>query len=80
MSVFVQNPEFEGQTKQRLNNSETDAKVDNFVRAALETWLNNNRSVADAIVGRIILAAKAREASRAAVEVTRKSVILTSNP
>jgi DNA gyrase subunit B len=73
VSVFVQNPEFEGQTKQRLNNSETDAKVDGFVRAALETWLNGNRSVADAVVGRIILAAKAREASRAAVEVTRKT-------
>jgi DNA gyrase/topoisomerase IV subunit B len=73
VSVFVQNPEFEGQTKQRLNNTDTEAKVDNFVRAALETWLNSNRSVADAIVGRIVLAAKAREASRAAVEVTRKS-------
>ncbi len=73
-SVFVQNPEFEGQTKQRLNNVETEPKVDAFVRAALETWLNNNRSVADAIVGRIILAAKAREASRTAMdEVKRKT-------
>jgi len=74
VSVFVQNPEFEGQTKQRLNNAETEPKVDGFVRAALETWLNGNRTVADAIVGRIILSAKAREASRAAIEVTRKSV------
>ncbi len=74
VSVFVQNPEFEGQTKQRLNNSETDAKVDNFVRISLESWLNNNRTIADAIIGRIILSAKAREASRAAIEVTRKSV------
>ena len=73
VSVFVQNPEFEGQTKQRLNNGEVEGKVDQFVRAGLETWLNGNRSAADAIVGRIILAAKAREASRAAVEVTRKS-------
>ena len=74
LSVFVQNPEFEGQTKQRLNNSDIEAKVDNFVRTALESWLNNNKSVADAIVGRIVLAAKAREASRAAaVEVKRKS-------
>ena len=74
LSVFVQNPEFEGQTKQRLNNGETEAKVDNFVRTALETWLNSNGSAADAIVGRIVLAAKAREASRAAIEITRKSV------
>lgn len=74
VSVFVQNPEFEGQTKQKLNNTETEPKVDAFVRAALETWLNNNRSVADAIVGRIILAAKAREASRTAMdEVKRKT-------
>ena len=74
MSVFVRNPEFEGQTKQRLNNSDIEAKVDNFVRAGLETWLNNNKSASDAIVGRIILAARAREASRAAKEeVKRKS-------
>jgi DNA gyrase/topoisomerase IV subunit B len=74
LSVFVQNPEFEGQTKQRLNNSDIEGKVDSFVRAALETWLNNTKSVADAIVGRIVLAAKAREASlAAAVEVKRKS-------
>jgi DNA gyrase/topoisomerase IV subunit B len=74
LSVFVQNPEFEGQTKQRLNNSEIEGKVDNFVRAGLETWLNTNTSASDAIVGRIILAARAREASRAAKEeVKRKS-------
>ncbi len=74
LSVFVRNPEFEGQTKQRLNNSDVEAKVDNFVRAGLETWLNANKTAADAIVGRIILAARAREASRAAKEeVKRKS-------
>lgn len=74
LSVFVRNPEFEGQTKQRLNNSDVEARVDNFVRAGLETWLNTNKSASDAIVGRIILAARAREASRAAKEeVKRKS-------
>jgi DNA gyrase/topoisomerase IV subunit B len=62
------------QTKQRLNNSDVEAKVDNFVRTGLEAWLNNNKSAADSIIGRIVLAAKAREASRAAaVEVKRKS-------
>ncbi|MFO0851173.1 MAG: DNA topoisomerase IV subunit B [Gemmataceae bacterium] len=72
LSVFVQNPEFEGQTKQRLNNSEVEAAVDGFVRTQLETWLNTNKSAADQIIGRIVLAAKAREASRAAaVEVKR---------
>ncbi|HSQ56738.1 MAG TPA: ATP-binding protein, partial [Gemmata sp.] len=74
LSVYVREPQFEGQTKQRLNNPEVEGAVDNFVRPALEAWLNNNRNAADAIVGRIVLAAKAREASRAAVtEVRRKS-------
>ncbi len=74
LSVFVQNPEFEGQTKQRLNNSELEPKVDGFIRAGLETWLNNNKSAADDIIARIALAAKAREASRAlANEIKRKA-------
>ena len=74
LSVFVREPQFEGQTKQRLNNPEMDGTVDNFVRPAMEAWLNNNKTVADAIVGRIILAARAREASRAAAtEVKRKT-------
>lgn len=74
LSVFVREPQFEGQTKQRLNNPETDGAVDNFVRPALEAWLNNNKTAADAIIGRIQLAAKAREASRAAItEVKRNS-------
>jgi len=74
LSVFVREPQFEGQTKQRLNNPEVEGVVDNFVRPALEAWLNNNKTAADSIVGRIILAAKAREASRAAVvEVKRKT-------
>jgi DNA gyrase/topoisomerase IV subunit B len=49
-----------------------DGTVDNFVRPALEAWLNNNKSAADAIIGRIQLAAKAREASRAAVTEVRR--------
>jgi DNA gyrase/topoisomerase IV subunit B len=74
LSVFVREPQFEGQTKQRLNNPEMDSTVDNFIRPALEAWLNNNKTAADAIIGRIVLAAKAREASRAAVsEVVRRS-------
>jgi DNA gyrase subunit B len=75
LSVFVREPMFQGQTKERLNNPEMTAAVDGWVRPALETWLNNNTSAADQIVGRIILAAKARLASREAVtEVRRKSI------
>ena len=74
LSIFVQEPQFQGQTKDRLNNPELVSAVDGVVRPALEHWLNTNISVAEAIVARIILAARAREASRAAqAEVSRKS-------
>jgi len=74
LSVFVQEPQFQGQTKDRLNNPELVSAIDGLVRPGLEHWLNHNISVAEAIVARIILAARAREASRAAqAEVSRKS-------
>jgi DNA gyrase subunit B len=74
LSVFVAEPQFQGQTKDRLNNPEAMSAVDSQVRPALEHWLNSNISVAESIVARIILAARAREASRAAQqEVARKS-------
>jgi DNA gyrase subunit B len=74
LSVFVQEPQFQGQTKDRLNHPELMSAVDGVVRPALEHWLNHNISVAESIVARIILAARAREASRAAqAEVSRKS-------
>jgi DNA gyrase subunit B/topoisomerase-4 subunit B len=74
LSIFLQEPQFQGQTKDRLNNPEVAGIVDGIVRPALEHWLHNNRTMAEAIVGRIILAARARAASRAAqAEVTRKS-------
>jgi DNA gyrase subunit B len=78
LSVFLADPQFQGQTKDRLNNPEMASAVDSAVRPALEHWLNHNSSVAESIVARIILAARAREASRAAQqEVARKSA--TSN-
>jgi DNA gyrase/topoisomerase IV subunit B len=74
LSVFVREPQFQGQTKERLNNEGLDVTVENFVRPALEAWLNANMTAADAIIGRIVLAARARLASReAATEVKRKS-------
>ena len=74
LSIFIAEPQFQGQTKDRLNNPELTSILDSAVRPALEHWLNHNRSVAESIVGRIILAARAREASRAAqAEVTRKT-------
>src|SRR6187549_1016789 len=57
LSLFIQEPQFQGQTKDRLNNPEVMSTVDSVVRPALEHWLNHNRSMAEAIVGRAILAA-----------------------
>ena len=74
LSVFVGEPQFQGQTKDRLNNPELLSAVDSQVRPALEHWLNTNITIAESIVARVILAARAREASRAAQqEVARKS-------
>ena len=74
LSVFLSEPMFQGQTKEKLNNPEMVAAVESVARPALETWLSSNPSVADAIVGRIVLAARARQASReAASEVRRKT-------
>ncbi|MGA9524859.1 MAG: DNA topoisomerase IV subunit B [Myxococcaceae bacterium] len=76
LSTYVSEPQFQGQTKNRLNNPETTAQVDGVIRPALEKWLNDNKSVAESVVARIILAARAREASRAASQaVTRKSAV-----
>jgi DNA gyrase subunit B len=80
LSVFHGEPMFQGQTKERLNNPEMASHVDGIVRPAVENWLNSNPSLADAILGRIVLAARARLASRDAIkEVKRKSVARKTN-
>ncbi len=71
LSIFHPDPMFQGQTKDRLNNPELTSLVEGIVRSGLETWLNNNATIADAVVGRIILAARARQASREAVTQVR---------
>ncbi|MET0284947.1 MAG: toprim domain-containing protein, partial [Polyangiales bacterium] len=76
LSVYVAEPQFQGQTKDRLNNTEIAGQVEGAVRNALEQWLLHNPSAADAIIARIILAARARAASRAASQqVTRKTAV-----
>ncbi len=76
LSVFVHEPLFQGQTKDRLANTELQAPLEAAVRTAFEHWLHESRSSAEAIVARVILAARAREASRAAArQVTRKSAV-----
>ena len=74
LSVFLSEPAFQGQTKDKLNNPELTPQIEGLVRAGLETWLNNNATVADSIIGRIVLSARARAASREAQkEVRRKT-------
>ncbi len=74
LSIFVADPQFQGQTKDRLNNPDAQTRVDGAIRPEFEKWLNANRTSAEAIVARAILAARAREASRmASAQVVRKS-------
>jgi DNA gyrase subunit B len=76
LSVYLIEPQFQGQTKDRLNNPEVNGALDALVRPALEQYLNENKTIAEAVVARIILAARAREASRAAVQaVARKTAV-----
>jgi len=74
LSVFIPGPQFQRQTKDRLNNPEGQSAIDGAVRPALEQWLNSNSSLAEGIVTRIIAASRARAASRAAsASVSRKT-------
>jgi DNA gyrase subunit B len=76
ISVYVREPQFQGQTKDRLNNPEVSNAVEGMLRVGLEQWLLDNASAADAIVARIITAARARAASRAAgQQVLRKTAV-----
>jgi DNA gyrase subunit B len=76
LSIYIHEPQFQGQTKERLGNPEVQGQVDAAVRPALETFLLENRTTGAAVVERIGLAAKAREASRAASQaVSRKTAI-----
>jgi DNA gyrase subunit B/topoisomerase-4 subunit B len=76
LSVYILQPQFQGQTKDKLNNPEAAGDVDGAVRTALEQWLTSNQTTAQNIVARIVLSARAREASRAASqEVKRKTAV-----
>ncbi|EDM81856.1 type II DNA topoisomerase, B subunit [Plesiocystis pacifica SIR-1] len=74
LSTYVLEPQFQSQTKNRLNNPEVATQVEGAIAPVLEQWLHENRSIGDAIVARIVLAARARAASRAAANsVSRKN-------
>jgi len=80
VSVLVRNPQFQGQTKEKLNNPEISSPIETAVKNACEAYLLANPTMADAVVKRVLLAAEARLASRAAKEnVTRKLSSLKLN-
>ena len=76
LSVCIHEPQFQGQTKDRLNNPEIRSLVESAVRPALEGFLLKNKTIGDAVANRVMQAARAREASRAAAsQVRRKTAI-----
>ena len=79
VSVKVKEPQFEGQTKTKLGNSEVSGIVQSMVNEALATFLEENPNVAKAILEKCVSAARAREAARKARElVRRKSALETT--
>jgi len=76
VSVKIENPQFEGQTKQKLGNSEARGAVDSIVSRQLEIFLEQNPSVAKVTVEKSVLAQRAREAARKARDLTRRKSAL----
>ena len=79
VSVKVKEPQFEGQTKTKLGNSEVTGIVQSMVNEALSTFLEENPSVAKAILEKCISASRAREAARKARELVRRKTALESS-
>ena len=76
VSVKIEEPQFEGQTKQKLGNSEARGAVDNVVSNVLEIFLEQNPSVAKIIIEKSILSQRARDAARKARDLTRRKSAL----
>jgi DNA gyrase subunit B/topoisomerase-4 subunit B len=73
VNLFHVDPQFQGQTKDKLNNPEVRSQVSSSVRVELEQYLNDHPTTGEAIATRVIQAAKARKASRSAASRARKS-------
>ena len=78
ISVKMHEPQFEGQTKSKLGNSEVRPIVDSLVADGLSTYLEENPAVAKQILDRCLNAARAREAARKARDLTRRKTVLES--
>ena len=78
VSIKIEDPQFEGQTKQKLGNSEARGAVDNIVSEQLTYFLEQNPQVAKLICEKSVLAQRAREAARKARDLTRRKTALDS--
>lgn len=76
ISVKIEDPQFEGQTKQKLGNSEARGAVDNIVSSQLEIFLEQNPNVAKLTIEKSVMAQRAREAARKARDLTRRKSAL----
>lgn len=79
ISVKIPRPQFEGQTKTRLGNSEMKGIVDSLVSQSLTYYLEENPKIASLIINKTVMAARAREAARKARELTRRKNVLESS-
>lgn len=79
ISVKISEPQFEGQTKTKLGNSEVRSIVDSIVGEGVSIFLEENPNVAKIIIEKAVMAARARDAARKARELTRKSVLERSS-
>ncbi len=79
VSVKIENPEFEGQTKEKLGNSEVMGAVQDVVKEKLQEWLEFNPKLARTIIEKTLQAQRAREAARKARELTRRKSVLENS-
>jgi len=79
VSVKLSNPEFEGQTKEKLGNQEAMAAVQDVVRDKLQEWLEFNPKIGKLIIEKTLQAQRAREAARKARELTRRKSVLENS-
>lgn len=79
VSVKVPNPQFEGQTKEKLGNSEVQGIVNGIVLEYFQEWFDQHPKCAKTIISKVIQAARAREAARKARELTRRKSVLENS-
>jgi DNA gyrase subunit B len=78
VSIKIKNPQFEGQTKTKLGNTEAKGAVESLVNEKLSSFLEETPRVANVVMGKVVSAARSREAARKARELTRRKSLIDS--